>query len=440
MGTGFTGPHGTFNFLPPPPDPNASVGDMQIVETVNVFMSIFDKSTGTPVLGPILLAALWNGFNSQCAGQGNGLADPIVLYDKQAGRWLIRDVTLTSPYTTCFAVSKTSDALGSYNLYAFQQPGVGSLTGQKLGIWPDAYYMAQWTFPTVTSYTGPQACALDRTQMLAGQTATMQCFQVNNTNVRGMAPADLDGSNLPPSGAPNYFVLQAPAGTNALYMYKFHVDFTTPSNSTFTGPTTIMVAPYRSASPDSVVSIPQPGTSQLLDANGSDIMPRVAYRYFPAATPAHESLVATHSVMVGSGSSARVGVRWYELRDPSSAVTLYQQGTYSPDTTSRWMGSIAMDKTGDIAVGYTAGSSTLSPSMRYTGRVPSDALDTMESEATIFTGTGAQTGSGRWGDYTSMSVDPSDDCTFWHVGQYMTGTGSKNWATRVFSFKFPSCN
>jgi hypothetical protein len=400
-------------------------------------LAVFDKTTGSPTLGPIAIPSLWNGFNTQCSAKL--LADPIVLYDKQAGRWLMKVVTLSNPYYTCFAVSTTSDATGTYNRYAFQQPGQGINTGQKLGIWPDGYYMSQWTVPSSTSYTGPQACALDRTQMIAGQTATMQCFQITNSKIFGMLPADLDGATLPPAGSPNYFLIQGPFGSKSLWLYQFHVDFTTPANSTFTGPVTINVAPYVPASTDGVVSIPQPGTTQLLDANGSDLMPRLAYRNFPSASVPHESLVVTHSVLAGTASSRRTGVRWYELRSPGTTPTVYQQGTYSPDTTYRWMGSIAMDKVGNIALGYTVSSSTVSPGMRYTGRVSTDRRNTMEAEVTIFDGSGAESSGGRWGDYTSMSVDPVDDCTMWHTGQYMAATGNLSWATRLFSFKFPSC-
>jgi len=438
LGGGFTGPQGIFSYGFPPPDPNGSVGATQVLETVNLDIAVFNKTSGAVTLGPVKIATLWNDFSvSECSGAY--LADPIVLYDKQAGRWLIKIVTITnSPnYYTCFAVSTTSDATGKFYLYAFEQPGQGITTGQKLGVWPDAYYMSQWVFST--TYTGPQACALDRTSMLAGRTATMQCFQITDPSIFGMLPSDLDGATLPPTGSPNYFLIQGPAKSNSLYMFQFHVDFTTPSNSTFTGPATISVAPYASALADGTVSIPQPGTSNLLDANGSDLMPRLAYRNFPSATPPHESLVVTHSILVGTGSKARVGTRWYELRSPGATPVVYQEGTYSPDTTYRWMGSIAMDKVGNIALGYTASSSTIYPSMRYTGRLSTDKLNSMAPEATIMAGSGAQMVSGRWGDYTSMSVDPADDCIMWHIGEYMAGTGTLEWATKLFQFKFSSC-
>lgn len=435
LGSGFIGPQGAFQYTyTPPPDPNASVGASQIVETVNLSLAVFDKA-GTPTLGPMSIASIWNGFDSSCSNAGQ-IADPAVLYDKQANRWVIEIVTLGTPYLSCFAVSTTSDATGAYHLYTFQVQASGYKATPRLGLWQDGYYTSARMYPDSTTYVGPGACAFDRNQMLAGHAATMQCFQIKDTTIDGMLPSDLDGRNPPPAGAPNYYLVQGPAGSNSLYLYRFHVDFINPANSTFLGPFTIGVAPYYRAPEGSVA---QPGTSVKLDVNGNCLMHRLAYRNFPHASPPHESLVVTHSVMTGPASARRVGLRWYELRNPGTTPTLFQQGTYSPDATHRWMGSIAMDKMGNIAIGYSASSSTTPPSIRYTGRVPTDPRGTLESEVTIFGGNGSQTGGRRWGDYTSMSLDPTDDCTMWYTDEYMAATGSLNWATHLFSFKFPSC-
>jgi hypothetical protein len=175
----------------------------------------------------------------------------------------------------------------------------------------------------------------------------------------------------------------------------------------------------------------------LLQVNGSIVPPRLAYRNFSSAATPYESLVATHAVEVGT--SHAVGLRWYELRNPGTTPTVFQQGTYAPDATSRWMGSIAMDKLGDIALGYCVSSSSTYPGLRYTGRVPGDPLNKLQAETTIVDGSGSQTGEYRWGDYTSMSVDPTDDCTMWYAGEYMASTGGLNWTTRLFSFRFPAC-
>lgn len=438
MGNGFTGPQGTFPLAIPPPDTNAAVGATQIVQTVNSAFAVFDKSTGLPTLGPVVITSFWTGFSSECSDLLH-THDPVVLYDKQAGRWVVELLTMGSPYFTCFAVSTSNDATGAYNLYAFQSQGVGQFAGQLVGTWPDAYYLASFTWTDSVTYLGPAACAVDRNQMLAGQPATMQCFQVQDSTISGMLPSDLDGSNAPPAGSPNYFLVQGPEGSSSLYLYKFHIDFSNPANSSFSGPVTINVASYIPGPINGVPAIPQLGTTEMLDVNGNLLMPRLAYRNFSKGRSPHESLLVTHSVALGNGSATWLGLRWYELRQPATTPIVYQQATYSPDTTSRWMGSIAMDKLGNIALGYSASSAAINPSIRYTGRSVTDPLGTMASEVTILTGTGSQVGSSRWGDYTSMSVDPADDCTMWYSNQYLPSNGALNWATRLYSFKFSSC-
>jgi hypothetical protein len=438
LGAGFTGPQGAFQFSFAPPDPTASVGATQIVETVNLSMAVFDKATLSPILGPISMASLWSGFDASCSATvGLVIADPIVLYDKQASRWVIEIVTMNIPYYSCFAVSTTSDATGSYNLYAFPVQATGRSATPRFGVWPDGYYLSARIYNPYPEYIGPGACAVDRNQMIAGQAATMQCFQIDNTSIDGMLPSDLDGTAAPPAGSPNYYLAQGPAGSHTLYLYKFHVDFATPANSTFTGPVSINVAAYTAAPIGDVV--PQLGTNQKLTGLGNCLMHRLAYRYLPNASPPHESLIVTHAVLTGTSTNRRVGVRWYELRRLSTTPAVYQQGTYSPDATYRWMSSAAMDKVGNIAVGYSVSSATIYPGIRYTGRLATDPPGALEAEATIFNGGGYQSGTDRWGDFTSVSVDPADDCTMWYTNQYMAASGSLNWATYLFSFKFPSC-
>ena len=223
-----------------------------------------------------------------------------------------------------------------------------------------------------------------------------------------------------------------------MLLFKFHVNFPNPANSRFWRAAAVAVAPYTQA--PSGATVPQAGTQQLLDALGAFLMHRAAYRNrWPGWLP-QESLLVTHAVTLGSGASATVGVRWYELRNLCTrAPFVYQQGTFAPDATYRWTSSIAMDKVGDIAVGYSASSSSIYPDIRYTGRVATDPLGTMRAEATIVSGSSAQTRSFRWGDYSSMSVDPVDDCTMWYTQEYLPFSGSSLWGTRLFSFKFPSC-
>ncbi len=427
LGAGFPGY--TVQFIPS--DTNASVGTTQVVETVNTDYAVFLKSTGAIVAGPTSIpSGLFANLPGGCGTFGN-VSDPVVLFDKAAQRWVVEIITVSTPYQHCFAVSTSSDATGSYNLYSFTIAS-GLPDYAKVGVWSDAYYVSSRLFSGGSSYVGPMACAADRTKMLAGAAATMECKQVINTAIDGMLPSDLDGATAPPTGSPNFYLIQGTTGTHTLQLYKFHVDFAIPANTTFTGPTTITVANYTQAA--SSTSVPQSGTTQKLDALGNFLMHRLSYRNFGT----YESLVVSHSVSLGSGTTKRFGMRWYELRSPNAVPVVFQQGTFSPNTTTyRWMGSIAQDKLGDMAMGYSVSSQTLHPEIRYTGRVPSDLAGKMETEATIFNGTASQTGFSRWGDYSSMSIDPVDDCTFWYATEY--STGSSNWATRLASIKFPTC-
>jgi hypothetical protein len=264
--------------------------------------------------------------------------------------------------------------------------------------------------------------------MLSGQAATQQCFTLG-TSYGGLLPSNLDGSTLPPSGSPNYVL---DFGTNALEMWKFHIDWTTPANSSLTGVTTIPVAAFTPVCPNGPC-IPQVGTSQQLDALGDRLMYRLAYRNFGD----HESLVVDHSVTVGSSA----GVRWYELRNPGGTPTVYQQGTYAPDAASRWMGSAAMDRNGDIGLGFSISSSSMNPGIRYTGHLTTDPLGVMgQGEGVLLSGTGSQLPNlNRWGDYSSLVVDPVDDCTFWYTSEYLASSGTFNWHTRIGTFKLPGC-
>lgn len=221
-------------------------------------------------------------------------------------------------------------------------------------------------------------------------------------------------------------------GSNSLNLWKFHVDWTTPANTTFTGPTSLPVASFAAAC-NGGTCIPQLGTSQQLDSLGDRLMYRLAYRNFGD----HESLVVNHSVTAGSS----VGVRWYEIRNPNGAVTVFQQGTYAPDSSYRWMGSIAMDHNGNIGLGFSISSGSRHPGIHYTGRLTTDPLGFMgQGEAVLFDGAGSQLSNlNRWGDYSTMTVDPTDDCTFWYANQYLQADGTFNWSTRIGSFKFPGC-
>lgn len=410
----------------PVPDSNGAVGATQFVQWVNVGFSVYDKTTGARIKGPVSGNALWKGFGGPCQTTNSG--DPIAQYDKAAGRWVMTQHATPKgggTFYQCVAVSTTPDATGTFFRYAFPMAGYFP-DYPKLGIWPDAYYLSiDLLQPVSYDFVAPLVCALDRNSMLNGAPATAQCFQLSS-NYSSLLPSDLDGSTPPPSGSPNYFVN---LGTNSLDLWQFHADFSNPSNSSVTGPAKIAVAAFTEACKGGVC-VPQLGTGQRLDSLGDRLMYRLAYRNFGD----HESLVVNHSVAAGSTA----GVRWYEIQSPGNNPFVLQQGTYAPDANYRWMGSVAMDKVGDIAVGYSVSSSSMYPSIRYTGRVSTDPLGTLEGEASIVDGTGSQTNVGRWGDYTALTVDPVDDCTFWYTNQYLA-TNGKNWRTRIASFKFTTC-
>lgn len=437
---------GTFYPMYAPPDTNGAVGPTEYVQWVNVNYAVFAKydnevinggtyNAGDLVVGLIAGNAIFSALGAPCSNNNSG--DPISQYDKQANRWVLMQPVFKNPYTLCVAVSQTADASGSYNLYSFSVPGNYFPDYPKLGVWPDGYYVSYNSFQG-NSFVGAAACAMDRTSMLQGQAATMQCFQRSYGDA-SLLPSDLDGDSgaagttgPPPTGAPNYFL---ELGSNtSLDLYKFHVDWTNSANSTFVGPTSISVPSYSLACGGGTC-IPQSGSSsELLDSLGDRLMYRLAYRNLNGVG----TLVATHSVDTGSGNT---GVRWYEIQGLGTTPTAVQKSTFAPDSNYRWMGSIGMDKFGDIALGYSVSGSTMYPAIRYTGRLSSDAANTMEGEASIVEGGGSQSNtSHRWGDYSAMSVDPVDDCTFYYTNEYLLSSGSFNWSTRVGSFGFTASN
>lgn len=430
LGDRFTGPQGSFTVNSAPPDTSGAVGATQYVQVVNSGLAIFDKATKAVTYGPVATNTLWRGFGGPCEANNDG--DAVVVYDKAAGRWVISQFAVTAaPYFQCVAVSKTSDATGGYWLYAFPY-GSSFPDYPKMGVWPDAYYITFNMFNGNT-FQGAKLCAYDRAKMLSGAAANQQCFQLGTT-YGGVLPADVDGSTAPPAGAPNYLLNFT---SNTLNLWKFHADWANSANTTLTGPTAIPVASFSPACAGGTC-VPQLNTRQKLDSLADRLMYRLAYRNFGD----HESLVVTHSVKVGTTTkNPFTGVRWYEIRSPGSTPVVFQQSTYSPDNTFRWMGSAAMDKFGNLAVGYSASSTAIYPQIRYTGRLATDPLNTLQAEATIASGMGAQSGSNlnRWGDYSTMTLDPTDDCTFWYSTEYELATGAFNWSTRIASFKFPSC-
>jgi hypothetical protein len=416
-----------------PPDTTGAVGATQYVQWVNVSFAVFDKASGAKVLGPVAGNTLFAHLGGACATRNDG--DPVVQYDKAAGRWVLSQFAVqggAAGYWQCVAVSQTSDATGGYYLYAFPQPQFNDYP--KMGVWPDGYYV---TFNMFTStFQGARVCALDRAKMLAGQGATQQCFQLSSS-YGGLLPADLDGATAPPAGSPNY-VLTRLSGSSSLGMWRFHTDWTNPANSTLTGPISIPVAAYNAACGGGTC-VPQPNTNQKLDSLADRLMFRLAYRNINGV----ERMVVNHAVQVNNSNkpgSGNAAVRWYEIRNMSGTPQVYQQSSYSPSTSFRWMGSVAMDKQGNMAVGFSESSSTLTPQLAFATRLASDPLSTLGAESVIVAGGGSQLSNlSRWGDYTHMSIDPVDDCTFWYTGQYLKSSGTFNWSTRIASFKINGC-
>lgn len=444
----FDGPSNTLTVAPP--DPVGEVGPNHFVVMCNLRFQIYNK-TGSSVFGPANNNTLWSGFGGPCQTENAG--DPVVLYDQVANRWLLSQFTSAGPtYFNCVAVSTSPDPTGSYFRYAFST-GANFPDYPKYGIWPDAYYISTREFAGGSAFAGVGAYAVNRAQVIAGNPSPQVIsFLVppsgGGSNVGdGLLPADLDGTTLPPAGSPEYFLgsmdnnASYGAPQDALNLYKFQADFVTPALSTFTLTNTLSAASFNSILAlcgGTRACIPQPGTTTRIDHLGYRQRPlhRLAYRNFGA----FESLVTNQSVSAGTGPSGEVsGIRWWEIRNPNVAPVIFQQGTYAPGLTDgihRWMGSIAMDSAGNMALAYSASNGTVFPSLRYTGRLANDPLGTMpQGEGAIFNGTGSQTGANRWGDYSALSIDPTDDLTFWFVSEYVPTTSSTGWRLRIGSFR-----
>ena len=413
-----------------PSDSNMAVGPNHIVETVNVEFQVFDKS-GSSLAGPTSIQTLFNPLGGVCAST---FGDPIVLYDRAADRWLISMIGGSGAFGECIAISKTNDPTGAYFLFAYSF-GNNLNDYPKLSTWATASnsaYLATYDiFVNGQSFGGSDLCGFDRTKLLAGNSLAAQLCKMTPATEFSYLPSDMDGPTPPADGTPGIFINHHNGANNRLYLRTLALDFAS-GTATLSSPTAITVASYTEACHSSCV--PQSGTTQKLDALGDLQMYRFPVRHFPD----HDRAVLNHSVIV---SGSQIGVRWYELYDPAGSVTLNQQGTYAPDSSYRWMGSVAEDQAADIAVGYSASSSSIHPAIRFAGRVPSDPSGSLESEISIIEGAGSQTsGLSRWGDYSAMQVDPSDDCTFWYVQQYEQTSGTFNWHTRIGSFAFSNCS
>jgi hypothetical protein len=470
-----------------PPDLSGDVGPNHYVEMLNVVFAVYSK-TGTLLLGPALIGSLWNGFAvPECTDQSG---DPIVLYDQTTDRWILSQFTTRGlpaqnlQIYNCVAVSTTGDPTGTYYRYAFPtQPdtvhgGFFFPDYPKYGVWSNSYVLTTRDFGSdpVNSEYGISVYALEKNKMVNGEAnARAVQFFLDSRDVPlaqigdGLLPPDLDGNRRPqPTDSPAPIVGtqddNGPYGatSDALNIYDLTVHWRSTPTASLTGPTQLAVAAFDSNYPCAgpaprFVSrdcLPQPGitnTAQYLDILSYRQRPtyRLAYRNFGT----YEALVTNQSVNAGTEASPQAGVRWYEIRRTDGTYSLYQQGTFAPnDGVHRWMGSAAMDKNGDIAAGYSVVNGTnVYPGIRYTGRLAGDPLGQMTlGEGTIATGAGVQTTlNSRWGDYTSLNIDPTDDCTFWYVNEYYQRSGvplpapvtadTRPWQTRIASFKLPGC-
>jgi len=435
-----------------PPDTNGDVGPNHYVQTVNTTYGVFNKSTGVRTLGPLKTSSLFTGFGGPCETTNNG--DPIVIYDQLADRWLISQFALPNinsnqgPFYQCIAISTSGNPAGTFHRYQFLFDNTLLNDYPHFGLWPDGYYATVNMFAAPDfGFAGMGAIAYQRDKMLTGDPSALQViFKLNGqpnpiNQIGGGLPSDLDGTTLPPPGSPN--IIAAPEAaewtnypTDRIHFFKFHVDWTTPANSTFTGPVDVDTGAWNSLCDTTRACVPQKDTSARLDAIADRFMWRLAYRNFGA----YQTLVANQTVNDGSG---RAGVRWYEIREPHAATpSIYQQSTYAPaDGVSRWMGSAAQDKLGNLMIGFSGSSSAQFPDIRYAGRLQGDPLNNLtQGETIMLAGGGSQTSTGsRWGDYSNLTLDPTDDCTFWYTNEVYTTTSSDRWSTAVGSFKFPAC-
>ena len=442
MGAGFTGPQGPATGRNPS-DNSLAVGPDEIVQIVNSHLAIYSKqgktypTTGKVLFGAAITNTLFAGFGGPCEQQVSG--DAVVRYDQLAHRWLFvvpifRKPAPDAPYAMCYAVSTGPSVLGSYYRYEFTRPLFPDYP--RPAIWPNGYYVPTSTGDTVIQ---KHICAANRDAMLHGKAASEQCFIIDGVNF--LNAADVDGKRLPPKGMPE--VVMAAGGTqlhkefeaDALYAWRDFIDWKHPEHSHLEGPEKIAVAPYHYLCDGQLSKCaPQPGTTTRLDAQGDKLMQRLVYRNLGEK----QFIVAAHSV---DTSAAGGGVRWYQFEaDAQGSLKLAQQGTYAPDGGFRWMPSAGMDRKGDIAMGYSFGDSSTFAGQRFAARMAGDKPGSLTlHESVLADGKAAQTDTLRWEDYVTLAMDPSDDCTFWYVGDYYK-EGETHYSTKIGSWSLPGCS
>lgn len=494
LGAGFKGPQGTA-ILRNPSDNSLAVGPNHIFQIVNTRMAIYTKkgkqfkTTGEALYGPVRTNTIFKGFGGACENTNNG--DAVVRYDQLADRWLVVMPTFRrgqvradqpkpgrdgepaqlsvpgktdqpgppaplfkpapefaqppqprgqptppgsqGPYSMCYAVSSSSDPLGSYYRYEFLRALFPDYP--RPAVWPDGYYIPTSTGDEVIQ---KHDCVAEREKMLKGERARELCVIVDGVNF--LNNADLDGQKLPPKGAPN--IVMAAGGTqlknvvqdDVVLAWKFYIDWENPANTKLIGPQKIKVAPYHYLCGGQLTNcVPQPGANTRLDAQGDKIMARLVYRRIGR----RESVVAVHSINTSVGGG---GVRWYEFQVGGDRnLALYQQGTFAPDNLYRWMASPAMDRKGNIGIGYSFGGPLNFAGQRFSARLANDSPGQLTLKETVMIeGEAAQTTTLRWEDYTQTAIDPSDDCTIWYVGDYLK-KGETSYTSRIAAFRLPGC-
>ena len=434
-----------------PPDTNMAVGDTQIVQWVNTSYTICSKTSPYTCGASIEGNTLWNNLGGICAANNSG--DIIAQWDVQAHRWLLTQNVFSGTYGVCVAISTTNDANGTYYLYEYPVLNDGFPDYPKWGVWVNNYGETWNNFGT-GNFVGPVFCAYNRTKMLAGdKTAEQICHQYTGSE-DSLLPADLDSPTLPPSGEDQFAIGSVGDVDNShLSLYSVHInnpaDWT--KGATFTGDGNdqpIAIATFTPACNGGYGGdcVPQKGITDKADSLGDRLMYRFAY--WNDGSGGDQHWFANFDV---TASGNQGGVRWMEITAPESAVaptalSVFQQGTYAPDGTWRWMGSLTRDKAGDILLGYSEscgstcpGGTPTYPSIYVAGRTPSDAAGTLEPEVQLVAGAGSQPDtSNRWGDYSAMRID-QDGCTFWYTQEYYKTTAQFDWSTQVGSFSFAGC-
>jgi hypothetical protein len=450
-----------------PPDTNISVGNGQIVETVNVDYAIYSTSDGHVIQAPAAIHNIFAaaGGSSVCASVDGG--DPIVLFDKIDQVWIISQLAYNVSFTNnhiCLAISDGPDAAkAKYTAYDISF-GKNLPDYPKMGIWATGstwinivnnsseagVYISANMFSHGSTFIGAQMLGFPLSDVAA--VVAQKPFPSlhlahlqNGTSVYNILPADLEGnpdlssSTSPaPSGTDEYFMQFT--GSNTLTLYQFKPDFNGGTGAISSQSSTPVKYAFHEACGGGAC-VPQLGTSTQLDSLGDRLMYRLSYRNNGST----QSMVVTHSVQMNSSSNA-TGVRWYQLTATGATTTngwvIGQEGTFGSTTDGnyRWMGSIAQDKVGDLGIGYSVSGPTMYPGLAYTGQAQGDSANSLEPETLLKIGAGYQNSVNRWGDYSSMSVDPADDCTMWYANEYLKSNGSyTNWGTYIVEFKFSGC-